>query len=485
MRHKPIGKYNGITVVLSNPSRFDKASLLSSTGGWLFSEFLKPLSRYQCDIRLKEDKTPLLNNTKCILLLGQPAMHSWCPNTIYNTLNELRGTPLSYNGTPAIASYLPQDAADIKNYEAEFNPQSFVVEDESDRKNFGFWLSNDIHRIKLILAHNGIPQHQKPEYIIYPSSAVIIEILQTHKGETFFIDIETDSELNILCFSFSFGLPYIYVVPCVNHNYEWAYQALPSIVRALGIAMHNNTTVAHNGSKFDFLVLADKYKIPPGLKLYDTLLAMHRCFPEVEKSLGHCCSMWTWLPFHKDEGGGGYNSEKQAKDLWAYCGKDVYAMVLIKEAIDRYAKTIPGLSASIKQANDSIRPYLLMTLQGIRYEKHIIDDIWNENDRLMKQYLRMLEILIGKENLTKIRGSGKSVMPTSNTQCCKYFHEMLGYPVIATGKEKQDGTRNPSLGKKAIFKLRLKFENPVLDLIIAYREIAKESSSLKFTPWKV
>ena len=34
-----------------------------------------------------------------------------------------------------------------------------------------------------------------------------------------------------------------------------------------------------------------------------------------------------------------------------------------------------------------------------------------------------------------------------------------------------------------MYKLRLKFENPVIDLVMAFRETQKESGSLKFNPW--
>lgn len=74
-------------------------------------------------------------------------------------------------------------------------------------------------------------------------------------------------------------------------------------------------------------------------------------------------------------------------------------------------------------------------------------------------------------------------MPGSNKQCCTYFHDMLGYPVISRGKETKKGTRNASLAKQNMYKLRLRFDNPVIDFCLAYRELAKESGSLKFNPW--
>jgi len=97
----------------------------------------------------------------------------------------------------------------------------------------------------------------------------------------------------------------------------------------------------------------------------------------------------------------------------------------------------------------------------------------------------LINYLIGDEALERIQKgkSGKksvSAFPNSNKQCVKYFHEELGYPIVARSEE----THEPSLDKKAIFKLQLKENNPVLTLTSVFRCIAKESSMLYFIPWK-
>lgn len=501
LRTKPRLTYNGLTIVLSQPSRFDKASLLSANGGGLVADCLKPeFNLMQCDIRLKEDKSDFLPGTGVILLCGEEAAKDWTGTE--NSINEVRGSIFKHaNGQWMIPSYFPQDCVDIKNYEKEYNKglrveDEYEADDDEDstdeksrhnhtkRKNFRFWFSKDVEKVKRLLKGEKPTRPFEPEYLLCPSVETIIDSLSTTKNKKLFIDIETDYELNIRCFAYSFGSNPIYIVPCIGPDYTLYYSRMAHIYRALAIAFRDNEVVAHNGAAFDFFVFAHKLHIPIGHRVYDTMIAQHRCFPEVEKSLGHCTSLWSWEPFHKDEGNVGYASTEQAKQLWRYCGKDVFTMILIHDAINTYALRRPGLVDSIRQANESIRPYLTCTLQGIKYDQSIIESIWNENDRLMYQYLRMLKILIGEDNLKKIRGKSKSSLPSSNPQCCRYFHDMLGYPVVGRGKVKQDGTQGPSLGKKNILKLRLKHNNPVLDLCIAFREIAKESSSLKFIPYK-
>lgn len=495
---KPKLKYCGITLILSNPSRFDKLFLLGANGGQLFDDWcLKPeYSKMQCDIRLSEDKSPFLENTKVIICLGEQAMWDWIPETKGNSLNEMRGSIFKNKDIPILASYFPQDAADIKNYEKDNNEQYHQEEEDSEeagdekefsatkRKNFAFWLRRDIWKAKEILRGNRFSTWERPNYRIYPTSEEVIKILTTTKNEWMDFDIETDyEEQNLLCFSFTFNGIDIYCVPILDNNYQWAYSNVHLIMRALAIAIEDNILVAHNGAAFDFFVLGYKYHIPIN-RTFDTVLAMHRCFPDIEKSLGHCTSYWTWEHFHKDSDSRAYFTREHMITKLKYCGKDVFTMSIIRKEILKYAKTIPGLEDSIKCAMDSIRPYLITTLQGIKYNQQKVDIIKKENDALMEQYLRIIGLLIGESGISQckkqIKGKAKG-FANSNTQCCYYFHELLGYPILFRSEK----TKKPSLGKKIMYRLALKFpENPVIIFVLLYRTVAKEYSSLKFNPWK-
>lgn len=509
LRNRPKLKYSGVTIILQNQSRFDKLSLLTATAGTLFNNYcLQPeLNQMQCDIRLMEDKSPWLEGTKCIVLLGEAAMHHYCPKeTGNNTLNEMRGSPLYVDGIPAIASYFPQDAADHKGHEQALNELSKDYngdeggeddDDEGDvkrfsptkRKNYAFWLQQDIKKVKYLLKNNLIkwPVEEQPTYKIYPPSDEVINILTNTKNQWMDFDIETDYEdANLLCFSFTFDNCTVYSVPILDYNYQWAYANIHYIMRALAISIRDNILVAHNGAGFDFFVLAYKYNIPI-VRTFDTMLAMHRCYPDIEKSLGHCTSLWTWQMFHKDSDSRAYRTKEHMMQKLMYCAKDVFTMSLIRKNIQSFAKTIPGMEDSTKCAQNSIRPYLTTTMQGIAYSKSKLDEICKENDRLMMQYIRMINILIGEEGMREVRTAVKGkakAFPGSNSQCVKYFHDMLGYAVAGRGKENAQGFRKPSLDKKNLYKLALKHDNPVITLSLLYRQVQKEFSSLRFIPWR-
>lgn len=488
---------------MSNPSRFDvdRQRLLTAGGGDVIAKCLAPeYNAMQCDVRLADDVSPLVDGTRCILLLGEYAMHKWSPPTSSNTLNEMRGSVLQAHSLPAIASFNPQEAADVKAYEQQLNPESkdFHEDKEGDEDegeesekvhsrtktgNYYFWLRRDVWKCIWILS-NRLIERKEPRYKIYPSAKETIGILQSSVGNVMDFDIETDyAEQNLLCFSFSFDdAKTVYSVPVLDHTYKPAYSNLHQILRALAEAIKNNTIVAHNGSGFDFYVLGGKYHIPI-YKVYDTMLAMHRCFPDVEKSLGHCMSYWTWLPFHKDTDSYAYRTYDHMMQKLMYCGKDVFGMSLVRQEITKYARTIPGLEASIQCAMESIRPYLTITLQGMRYSQPAVDKTKAENDAWMMQYLRMIRLLMGPtaeaECRASVKGKAKG-FAGSNKQCVDYFHRQLGYPVVARSMK----TQEPSLGKQAMYKLALKCDNPVIKLVLMYRILSKEYGTLKFSPFK-
>jgi DNA polymerase I-like protein with 3'-5' exonuclease and polymerase domains len=243
---------------------------------------------------------------------------------------------------------------------------------------------------------------------------------------------------------------------------------LGKIFQALVIAMRDNEVVCHN-ALFDLFILAWKYNIPVGHKIYDTMLAHHRLWPEIEKSLGHCMSHLLYEPYHKDQGIYSPATSEQEQRLWKYNANDVRATILIKEEIERIGRSYPGAIDSIRQVNRSIRPDLINTLQGIRYSEQDRQKLFSENDRLMTHYFKMCNRLVGHE-----------MLPSSPKQCVDYFHGELDYKVITRSAR----TNEPSLDKNNIYKLKLKYpDNPVLDFVLAFRRLSKESGTLKFTPW--
>lgn len=516
MRHTPRLKYSGLTIVLSNPSRNDKTELLSGIAGHYFQTQClgETLSRYACDIRTSDTiMEGLLPETTGILLLGETAFKQWSSKEYKDySLNEQRGCPLmsNFQSIPAIASYFPQDAIDIVDHESRLNPQEEndnpygTDEEDSDeeddedsakkkgrtkRSNYRFWLKKDTQKI-IRGIRNDFAEYRSAllpieTRIARSSSENIFFLRSIPAGENLYVDIETtvDGGYNMLCIGISTELSPVYVIPIFSFTRNLFYSVLDTckIFREISSAISRCTTVMHNGYAFDLLVLAWRYGIGFGHDQYDTMIAGHRCFPEVEKSLGHMQSLWTWLPYHKDEGCFHPHSMDDQKRLWEYNAKDIHGMRVIKQNIDKYAKTIPGLQESIQQGNECIYPYVLASLSGILYEEDALKAIIAENDKLMTQYIRWINLIKGKEYKEKL-------LPTSSQSCVNYFHNYLNYAIVGRSRtvSKKTGKqlRNPSLNEKNLYKLKLRYpQNILIDICIAYRRLKKETGSLGFQEW--
>ena len=489
---------------MAQPSRQDLHGLMSGNAGVFFNqECLSPeTSRFSCDIRTSDTiQEGLLPNTKGLLLLGERAFKEWTTKGSYDTgtLNEHRGTPLLIpQGLPTICSYLPQDCLDIQNYEARLNPLLNGEKDNGEEKegetseyeekkrhgrtsrsNYRHWLRRDTKKILGAISSrpSQICKRNNWNVRLYPRSEEIISALESYKDGYLYLDIETDLDWNCLCIGLNHSSSdTVFSVPLLRCDYKLAYGDFARILRSIVRCFRREglTVVIHN-SMFDLFVLAWKYRIPPPRRVYDTMIAQHRIFPEAEKSLGHCLSSWREImePFHKDEGVFMPWNIEQEKQLWNYNAKDVYGMRLVHEAQMRYmesAEAPQGLVSSIAQGNRCIRPFLLMSLQGIEFDDTLRQEMLKKNDRLMTQYLRGIQLLIGQD---------WDVLPTSSKSCVRYFHGGLGYKVAG-----RTPTGEPSLDETNLLKLKLKHpENVVIDFVIKFRQKKKESGMLNFEPW--
>jgi hypothetical protein len=495
---------------MSNQSRFDQYELISGVAGHYFwTECIRNIDRKSIDIRTADTiSAGLLDGTKALFLLGEKAFKDWTIGYQDYSLNEQRGSPLENRwNLPCIASYLPQDAMDIVDYEKKLNPladheteEYETDEDETEyetkrkgktkRSNYRFWLKRDTEKLDILIRSKktsytyGSRQIREEDFILAPSSQEIINFLRNTTSQFLYLDIETsvDGGYNMWCIGLATDTSPIYVIPIFRYNGSLFYSNTHSILAALGTAFRRNTVVCHNGFAFDLFILCWRYGVPFYWNNYDTMIAFHRMFPHADKTLGHLMSTLTWEPYHKDEGIFAPVDIIQERKLWTYNAKDVAGMRLCKWAIDEYAKKIPGLPESINQGNACIYPYLLCSLVGILFDDEARNSIVDSNDKLMNQLLRLTNIA------TKEVGYKETLLPNSSMSCVKFFHDYLNYDVISRSQRisKKTGRplNTPSLNEKALWKLKLKYpDNLLIDIAIKYRQTKKETSMLMFNPW--
>lgn len=467
MRTPPSIKYSGLTIILDAPSRFDTEHLLSSPAGpWI--EEITSLPTSSMDLRTYDCNDNFLPETKWIAIAGNKGA-----NQYLRTSNDPPGYPHDFLNAKVTTIFDPQDCCDFKSMLGDDNEaeERFTERDSKERiptrrKNYRFWTA--WHLRKLLSSATVSEPAINP--ICYPSIAAVERILLATRGEDVYLDIETSRVhqcLTVIGFSTSSIWPQIYVVPVYLLNGDLAYprSLFARFWRALSIAMVNNEMVIHNAS-FDLLVLAAWYGFPlpsiQGGSVYDTMVANHRCFPEIEKSLAHVISQWTNQPYHKDTSTEIYNREQENK-LWIYNAHDVYTLKLIKDAQLKWASSVAGLSDSIAQANKSIIPYIANSLTGLPLDLEALTNTGNDLATQKEACQRIASILVGHP-----------FNPGSSQQCAKFFHDTLNYPVT-----RRTDKGAPAMDSKALYQLLLKYDNPLLPVIIKYRSAAKALSMLE------
>lgn len=500
MRHKPKLPYCGLTIVLSNPSRFDTRELLTGSAGAWFLDTLRKAAggkilRYHCDIRTSDTRGEgLLDGTRVVLCLGEVAQHEWFAPQ--HELRAQRGSPYvdPSDGVIYISSFSAQDACDYQPYEQRLNSNyrgacdNDEKADDSEakgrkgatkRNNFKFWLSMDVAKCIRVLS-SGLQRGHLPDIVTFPVARQLADKLQSTKNSTLYLDIETLFDRTLTCVGVAFESGPIWVFPVRRYNGTTAYDTLElcQLMRALSIAMRDNLCVTHNGHQFDWLVLAHQYRIPFGKRLYDTMIAHNRCWPEAEKSLGHCLSLWTDEPYHKNDGVFDPKTPEQERALWTYNGKDVHAMRLLKRAFDAAGAEDAGLKASIEQGQSMIYPYLCASLRGIRADVKAKDALVAENDRMLAQYIRIAKLLIGPDAYASLQGKSEAGFLSSNKQAAKYFYQIQGYKCPHKTDTGEDAVDTKAMLKLAMWLRKKDINNPLVPLRLKYAGVKIETSML-------
>lgn len=452
-------------------SKSEHGLAVGSVWEWLEKEILKDITFDVIDIDnlaaspIKGDRVALLGEKPAKLLISADV-----------NLFTFRGTICTVAGKPAIATFSLDEAYAFKATDAEMDNKDTTFSKDrgkTSRANWLFWAKADI--LKLI--GDIQPPDESIKVIAYPILDNITAQIRTLSNRTVYLDIETDiASGTIECIGFSIDdSPKVVVIPIYRYSGELAYsaQAIYRFLAAFSGLLQRNTVVIHN-CMFDLLWLASNLRLPFGRNIYDTMVAHKRIYPEIEKSLGHCISYYTFQPYHKDE-----HTLSKSKDserqLWYYNAKDVFAMRLVHKAQCKLMANNPGLRASITQANSSLYPYLLASLRGLRVDSLKLAVSKQAASRRIAQIKRVILTLIGNPLFN----------PDSPVQLVKYFHNTLGYKVMDRSKK----TGNPSLGGKALYQLALKYPNPLIQTILYYRELVKERGMMDFNnhqfPWEM
>lgn len=159
----------------------------------------------------------------------------------------------------------------------------------------------------------------------------------------------------------------------------------------------------------------------------DTMIAASLLYAEFPKNLGFLTSIYTDMPYFKDEGKEFDPASSHRKQLYMYCAKDSLATSQIHQLqlaeLEEY-----GCKAVYDNLITILPIYKSMEERGIRIDDTKRQDLLATYNCLYETYKYKLEKLVGKE-----------VNPLSSVAMQKLVYEELGYAGIRGVKKTQSG----------------------------------------------
>lgn len=477
----PTLPYNGLHVVSDLINRYDKACAklhAGPPGDFLFAELRKngydpEATSFSTDTFIRPRP-----GTRKLLLLGRDCAARFLrPNTQPN-INTLRGYMHDFAGIEVMATYMPVDCCDIVDHEGYYeddddddNSSNFKDDAPTKRSSFRPWFRADLEKLL-----SGVRRDKPTGDVMGPlftpqHNLDILEMMRRWQGQEVFFDIETHPATNTLqCFSVATKNSPVFSVPVYDHNGR-AHYSPAKIGAALARMFSRNRVIIHNAS-FDLGFLAHFHGVPYGDDVYCTMVAHHRMFLEVEKSLAHCIAYWINAPYHKDEAGTFHPySFNQFKNLCLYNTKDVLTLRAIYYAQQKYLEANPSYRGSVNQGNAIVPIYLTATMTGFEVDV-------NKNATKRKT---LKDELYDITRVLRVLTNNAQFNPASENHICEWLHDGLKYPIDRKTKGGSPSTDAATIYKHIIDHPR----NIGLKVLMYFKEKAKIESTLAYKPYFV
>jgi len=228
--------------------------------------------------------------------------------------------------------------------------------------------------------------------------------------------------------------------------------------------------------KFDWITL-ERFRLRVENVSGDTMMGFHLLYPELPKNLGFQNSIYTGMPYFKDEGGKetAYNPKHQVKDrLYLYNAKDCISTFQIHQLQLEDLKE-RGMETLYKEKIiPLIGIYKKIDEVGLRVDSTVKKRLNAKYNTLLDVSLRSLERLIGE---AMEPGFGIECNPRSAKQVGKLLYEELKFP--KREKTTEMGAKSYKTDKETLEELSISQESPckegklILSLILNCRKIYK------------
>jgi uracil-DNA glycosylase family 4 len=297
------------------------------------------------------------------------------------------------------------------------------------------------------------------EYILEPSYAAACEYLDACRAAGLVgFDIEVYGP-EVSCVSFSYDSSHAICIPFVQSGGR-EYFSLPQemdIWRRIASILedHRIQKVGQNFT-FDTTFLFRKYGIRT-VEMHDTFVASSIIFPDFPRDLGFLTSLYSDIPFYKDEGKVHFNKGQvtTSKSFWLYSAKDSIVLMDIFPRQLEELKQLGNLETYHRQR--ALIPVLLymtelgikMDVEGLRKKSELVG---RELDELEAEFRRIV---------------GYDLNLRSTQQVMTYFYDVLELPAYNNRK-----TGNDTVDEGALKRIARKGHKEA-GILLQYRELDK------------
>lgn len=186
---------------------------------------------------------------------------------------------------------------------------------------------------------NGINlKEPEPTFLIHPTIGQALGVFNeiiNHPTEEWFLDIETRGD-TITCFGLS--------IPSIRPEWAicipiqtttgayWSEEDECKIWKALGESFSQNPNCSNQNLAYDIDYMLDPYRIEPSGFNFDPMIAHKFLYPEFDKGLDFTTSIYTHIPYYKDEGKT-WKQKIPDEKVWIYNCKDVWSTPKVSKAI--------------------------------------------------------------------------------------------------------------------------------------------------------
>lgn len=284
----------------------------------------------------------------------------------------------------------------------------------------------DLKRAYEIAYEGKILKEPEPKFVIEPTIDQALEWLYdvySNPRAEWFLDIETRGD-TITCFGVSIPQVRPEAAICIpiqtTTGAYWTEDQECKIWRALGDAFGRNPNYSNQNVAYDIDYMLDPYRIEPSGYSIDTMIAHKFCYPEFEKGLDLQASLYTYIPYYKDEGKT-WKKKVPDKQVWFYCCKDVWSTPKSAAAIRKNLADEGLTEAYYKRAHRLIPIGIEMQRNRLK-----INPEWKTK---LSNILEEERIKVHK-NLSQLTGiSEENLNVKSSPQIAKVLYEDLRLPV--------------------------------------------------------